>query len=741
MIKLILSLIFLIICCKINPSESFKMITLITGPSSDLGFNNMINQGRISVAKAMSIEDSKIYIVSGRNQTYALLLPLVQNDDIDLVICSSQDHADACKDIATLYIDSPTIKTQFLVRGSGAATKNLIQITYNYASVNYISGMFAGLQTKKNKIGFLSPGAAANNNDSFVYAFWIGAKQVNPDIKFYYYNIGSYLDQDKTIAATQDLIDIYDCDVIADTLDDFSAGNVAIQRGQYALGTNGFPQRDVYGENVIFSYAYNWTKYFLPIAGSVANGTIPGKWYADFNVQDNYNFYNLNFGFEVSNNTKKLLIDKSHELANKTRSKHPYYCNEYMEAYTLKYNLTRQANTVNCISTAAFFSINQPVGDMIYLGNYEIRLSKIELSSSVQKGFSIASGVLIAIVILMMIGIVLFKDTPSIRSASPIFLNFSLIGGIIIYIGIIVWVGPISTHQCNARFWLVTLGFSTLIGSLVVKNFRIWLIFDNPELKAIKITNYQLFPWVGLCLVINIVLMAILTSVGDLKAIDAQGIDSLGKYEYMTICKMNYSGASTLYTILAYFAALLLVGVFVSWKIRIVDIEEFNESKAIANTLYAVSFCLFVIVPLMISPQERQSETIILCVAGLFITTAALLIVFIPKFWRVFIYGKEGTNDMFKQKKSSSVATARAESASKNSSGGVHSGGPKTNRRGNIVSGDFTDDSESSLSEPNKANNPDGTINVTAGAVLAEFTDDTVSEFDENEVVESPSQE
>ncbi|KAM9977665.1 hypothetical protein ACTFIR_011536 [Dictyostelium discoideum] len=742
MIKLILSLIFLIICCNINPSESFKLITLTTGPTSDLGFNNMVNQGRIGVSKAMNIEDSRIFIVSGRNETYALLLPLVQNDDIDLVICSSQDHGDACKEIAAMYIDSPTIKTQFLVRGSGAATKNLIQITYNYASINYISGMFAGLQTVKNKIGFLSPGSAANNNDSFVYAFWIGAKQVNPDVKFYYYNIGSYLDQDKTIAATQDLINIYGCDVIADTLDDFSAGNVAIQNNQYAMGTNGFPQRDVYGENVIFSYAYNWTKYFLPIAGSVANGTVPGKWYADFNKEDNYNFYDLSFGFEVSQNTKDLLIQKSRVLATTPRAGHPYYCNEYIEQYTKKYNLPTQAANSSCVSTAGFFYINQPVGDMIYLGNYNIRLSKIEFSSSVQKGFSIVSGCLIAFVMLMMVGIVYYKDTPSIRSASPIFLNFSLIGGIIIYIGIIIWVGPISTHQCNARFWLVTLGFSTLIGSLVVKNFRIWLIFDNPELKAIKITNYQLFPWVGLCLVINIVLMAILTSVGDLKAIEAQGIDSLGKYEFMTVCKMNSSGASTLYSILAYFAALLLVGVFVSWKIRIVDIEEFNESKAIANTLYAVSFCLFVIVPLMISPQEKQAETIILCVAGLFITTAALLIVFIPKFWRVFLYGKEGTNEMFKQKKSSSVATARAESLSKNSSnGGAHSGGGavKTNRRGNIVSGDFTDDSESSLSEPNKpTKNNDGNVNVTAGAVLAEFTDDTISEFDENEVIEEP---
>ncbi|KAK5580103.1 hypothetical protein RB653_000116 [Dictyostelium firmibasis] len=733
-VKSLLTIIFILLCIIVKNSngeeqfKKFKLITLLAAHVQDLGFNNMVNRGHVEVSKAMNLEDSQTYIVVGYNDTMRVLAPLVAIGDVDFVICSSQDHAQACKELATKYLGS-SIKTQFLVRGSGATTANLITCSYNYASANYISGYFAGLFTKTNKIGFLSPGAIDNNNDSFVYAFWYGAKRANPKISFYYYNIGNYLNPDKTVAATQDLLAM-GCDMVADTLNDFSTGNTLIANNRRtAMGTSGFPQRDVYGEEVIYSYNYNWTKLFYPIAQSVYSGnTNNSYWYGDFNLNDTLSFFGLSFSFTVPNDILLKFQNELNFLKSTPRLTHPYFCNDMMYTYAKKYNLTMSTNDpTHCLSSGAFTKINAPFPGMTWLGNYEIRLTEVRQPRSIQIGISAVSSFFILLVLTMMFLVVKYRENPSIRSASPIFLNFILFGAIIIYIGIILWSSTISSASCNAQFWLVTIGFTTLIGSLVVKNFRIWLIFDNPELKLVTITNLQLVPWVGVCLVINIMLMSILSSVGNLTMIDAQGIDSLGKYEFIKVCKMNSSGASTLYTILAYFAALLLIGVFVSWKIRIVDILEFNESKAIANTLYAISFCLFVIVPLMISPQDKQSEKIILCIAGLFIVTAAVMIIFIPKFYRVYYYGSGGTSDMFyKKKKQSPVATARAESGSKGSSGaGSGAGsGVKTNKRGNLVSGDFSDDTESSLSEPNKP------VKVVEGAVLAEFTDDTISDLD-----------
>ncbi|KAK5584798.1 hypothetical protein RB653_006415 [Dictyostelium firmibasis] len=724
--KFLILISFLLLCinkinCLDGDGNPFRMIMLLSAGVNDLGFNNMMNQGRVGVAKDLNIEDSRLVIVDGLNETIALVEPILQNEDIDFIICSSQGHTAACKYFAQKYLNHPTIKTQFLIRGSGSTTANLIQFNYNFASANYMSGYFAGLYTKSKKIGFLSPGSMAKVNDSWVYAFWLGAKQINPSIEFYYYNIGAFLNPDASEAATNDLLD-RGCDVIGNTLDDFSSGITIMSRGHRTIGTNGFPQKLIYGEKIIYSYAYNWTKLFLPITKSVKSGnTNNTNGYGDFNLDESKNFFNIEYSYGLDNLTLTKMNQQITYLKSNPRATHPYYCNDFLPAYAKKYNFTLSGVNKSCIDHSTFLKINEPFPGMTFLGIYNISLNEVKFSSSIQNGFSIVTGGLIAVTLIMMIGIIKFSKTSSIRSASPIFLNFILVGGIIVYIGIIVWVGPMSTSSCNARLWLVTLGFSTLIGSLVVKNFRIWLIFDNPELKSIKITNYQLFPWVGACLVINIILMSILTSVGDLKQIDAMNIDSLGKYEFMKVCKMNQAGASTLYTILAYFAALLLVGVFVSWKIRIVDIQEFNESGAIANTLYAISFCLFVIVPLMISPQDKQSETIILCTTGLFITTAALLIIFTPKFWRVFRKGSNESEINYGKKKSSSVATARAESGSKGSNSA--SGSKKTNRRGNIVSGDFTDDSESSIGN-DEDKEIDNAANVTSGAVLAEFTDE-----------------
>ncbi|KAF2072689.1 hypothetical protein CYY_005995 [Polysphondylium violaceum] len=693
------------------------MATILSGDPSDMGFNYMVNQGRIETEKYLGIVESKAFENVPEDGAAPIVKQLVQ-EEYDFVVCSSLGFINDCKEAA-----STTNRTVFLIRGSSNPTLSSVYITYNYASCNYISGYFAGLVTKTNMVGFITAGPPTINISN-ANAFFVGARKSNPKVTMLFYTVGEWINSDVTRAATNDLLD-RGCDIIGTTQDDMSAGEEVLAReNTITLGTNGYPQRKVFGEGIQFSYVYNWTKHYSAAAEMVFNKTfasqVPAKlkFYGDFDT----GFITLDYGVFVSDEIKVKVENERNYLASIPRAQHPYICNEYNKYV----NIPNGSITGDCMTTAYFFRLDQPYPGMEYLGKYEIQLVKVDFGKNIQYGFSIVGGCCIFICLLAVIGILKYKDTPSIRSASPIFLIFIICGGIIVYGGIILWVSGNTTQTCNARFWLVSLGFSTLIGSLVVKNFRIWLIFDNPELKTVKITNFQLFPWVGVVVAINILLMAVLTGYGGLRSTDAQNIDNIGKYEYMSICTMDGPGHATLYTLLGYFAALLLVGVFVSWKIRIVDIEEFNESKAIAKTLYAISFCLFIIIPLMTSPQDQKNQTIILAAAGLFIVCSALAILFVPKFWRIKVYGHGGSNEMFTQKKSSNIASSRAESASKNSEGnssGQHKHTTHTTRRG--LQNDFTDDSESSAADV-----PPPKPSLPSGPVLAEFTDDSASDTD-----------
>lgn len=691
------------------------MATILSGDPSDMGFNYMVNQGRIETEKYLGVVESESFENTPEDGAGPIVKRLVE-EKYDFVICSSLGFVADCRAAALTTND-----TVFLIRGSTNPTLSSVYITYNYASCNYISGYFAGLVTKTNLVGFITAGPPTINISN-ANAFFVGARRSNPNVKMLFYTVGEWINSDVSRAASNDLLD-RGCDIIGTTQDDMSSGEEVLNReATITLGTNGYPQRKVFGEKIQFSYVYNWTKHYSAAAEMVYNKTFASqvdaklKFYGDFDT----GFITLDYSVFVDDDTKVKVENERNYLASIPRAQHPYICNEYNKYV----NIPNGSITGDCMTTAYFFRLDQPYPGMEYLGKYEIKLVKVDFGSSIQYGFSIVAAVCIALCLLTIFGILKYKDTPSIRSASPIFLIFIICGGIIVYGGIILWVSDSTLETCNARFWLVSIGFSTLIGSLVVKNFRIWLIFDNPELKTIKITNFQLFPWVAVVIAINILLMGVLTGHGGLRSKDAQNIDNLGKYEYMSVCTMDDSGHATLYTLLGYFAALLLVGVFVSWKIRIVDIEEFNESKAIAKTLYAISFCLFIIIPLMTSPQDQKNQTIILAAAGLFIVCAALAILFVPKFWRIRVYGNSGSNEMFTQKKSSNIASSRAESASKNSENGS---GPKpttTTRRGGLQNNDFTDDSESSAADVL----PPPKQSVQAGPVLAEFTDDSASD-------------
>ncbi|KYR02865.1 G-protein-coupled receptor family 3 [Tieghemostelium lacteum] len=675
-------LILLFINFTNSQSNPIKIAVISTEKPNDLGYNFQVNDAKVAVEKYFNLSNIFYYSAIDKTKSEQFIRDLCE-DGFKIILVPTLDYTTQAKKVATSY---PNV--QFLVRGNNTVTNNVIHVNYNFVGANYITGYFAGLVTKTNVIGYIQPGPKSMNNYPG-HAFYYGAKNANPNVTMYWYTTGSWSNPEVSGGATKKLMEEYNVDIFGQTQDDMTVSITAVDQGHIGMGTNGFDQQKIFGDKISFSYILNWTdcfKDFITNVMAYPDGNWPGRsnGYGNF---DN-TFMPVTFGRKVTPEIKQKVDDHIVYFMNLGLLKAPFYCddaNKYIFSETL-------LNSDGCILPAQFQNMTDPLPGMTWLGNYSIPITLREVPKSFTYGFVIASGVLIFLSLILELIIWLNKNRSVIRSASPVFCELIVLGGIIVYIGIILWTIPPTNALCNARYWLVSIGFTILIGSLVVKNFRIWLIFDNPELKTIKITNYQLFPWVGGLILINVVLMAAVSGAGDLSVIDAMGIDDLGKYEYMQKCQMvnGSKGTIPLYILLGYFAVLLLIGVFVSWKIRIVDIAEFNESKPIANTLYAISFSLFVIVSLVASPQYYIDQQMILCIAGLFMTTAALGIIFIPKLYALATrqQTKNSQSSLYTKKKST-IASART-SNSKNQSDSKDS----QNQNHNPMQSEFTDDSD-----------------------------------------------
>ncbi|KAF2071762.1 hypothetical protein CYY_006928 [Polysphondylium violaceum] len=604
-----------------------KFAVLQNGDSSDLGFNYMVNDGRIYVEDKFNTTSTKsLYDVTEFN-AYDKFVELI-DQGYNLIVASSLEYGNAVYKAAANY---PNVK--FLTRGRGNSTMaNLARISYNVQSADYMAGYFAGMNTNTNIVGIVIPGQSFNtyhHANSFAMGVKAASRYLGKDIKIYCASTNSYNDYDIAVLATQTIL-AKGADILSQIQNDMTVSLTSMNAGNLGIGTNGFLEKRIYGEKVGTSYVINWGRLFYEAANRFVNDnwTVGWSFLGDFNNE----VLNLDtFSFRVP--TDRAALIRAEEKKFKDDSN---YSPQYCEPISCQvFNCTK-----GCASYAEWSTATVFVPNIEYLGQMEIPLTQVEFSNGARITFSVIATLFGTIILLGMLGVCVYRNTLPIRSASPIFCNAIFLGGLFIFAGVAIWITAPTTALCRLRYWMVSLGYTIMLGSMVVKNVRIYMLFNNKELKVLNITNSKLFPYVALALLINIILLIIWTTLGDVSAINRRSIDDIGKYEYLTTCYISDQGNIALYILLVYHGLMLLLGCLVSFKIRTVDIQDFNESKAIASILYAIAFCLFIVIPLLISSQKVFQQVIVLASSFSFTAASGLLILFVPKFIRIFVNNK-----------------------------------------------------------------------------------------------------
>ncbi|EFA85673.1 G-protein-coupled receptor family 3 protein 11 [Heterostelium album PN500] len=607
-----------------------KLAVLLPGMIADLAFNYMVNQGAGKTEQIMKVFNSTVIeSLNNYDDVYSNIETLVDNG-YNYIMTSDLSQQEAAFDAANRW----SVKKQvyFLIRSDGSySSKSTLVSTYDINPVSpfYMLGYIAGLQSAQmtNKIGLVVPGPDTENYYT-ANAFYAGANKANPNAKLYTVSTSSYDDAD-TAGGAIDRLSKLKIDIVSQSQTSNQVCEAFVHNGTFGLGSNGFPYESILGGSVIQSIVMNFETIFSYVGVTIQyQNYTQNDYYLDFNS----GFYTLDrYSFIVDDNFKSMSNAVYNDLRSKNAADHPYLCNP----------LNKPMFGDNCIKFGQMLGMEQLYSQIDDQGYFAMPTTEIYDRKQINSAFVSVSAIQIGVAFIFFVLCIVFKKRLPIQYSNILFCFGLGFGAILVPIGVILF----NTHQkttgiCTSRIWMLSLGYNFLIGLMIIKNTRIYFKFKQLlETRSDEISPIppaQVYSWYTGLLLVNILLLALYTGVGNPSNHDSLGLDGIGKYEYTQNCVNNKAGDNIIYALLVFHGLQLLYGCLISWKTRTIDLEEFEETHEFASAIYLISFTLFIVIPLMAGIENQRSRDAIISSMAVFTTFTTLLIIFGSKMWKIY---------------------------------------------------------------------------------------------------------
>ncbi|KAI9144671.1 periplasmic binding protein-like I [Paraphysoderma sedebokerense] len=187
------------------------------------------------------------------------------------------------------------------------------------------------------------------------------------------------------------------------------------------------------------------------------------------------------------------------------------------------------------------------------------------------------------------------KDTSNVKALSLNFVYLVSVGLIILYGSVFLFVGVPNSAQCVAQVWIPWLGYIIVTSNLAVKVYRIYKIFDNPQMSQRKsLQDKYLLGASSLLIFVEIILLIITTTTDPPTA--KRFVDKSLSVEY-TVCVQN-KPTETVAILLTYNILILFSVLYLAFKTRSV-VSRFRESRWIGYTVQNVLITILVLAPII----------------------------------------------------------------------------------------------------------------------------------------------
>lgn len=533
-------------------------------------------------------------------------------DGVDMFVLTSAGYYE--ETIHRIYEAAPHIPVLSLSGERTASSVNLFPRSYQ---AYYLAGYYCGLTTVTGNVGHLGI-VPIQVSASEVNAFFIGAKTSNPNANVKYGFMDVFFDPVLERVAATHIADNWDIDcAISQSLD---ANTVWASRDIAVVGHTSDMRYQV-GENVHFSTLYQWNNQYYThirnaIVGNFTGGTFVYQGFGDMLV--------LSQSSTLVSSERRIELNQVVSNINNIS----IFCPPFYDRCLNDYEIATLAQVLPSVINPRNFSM------VDFVTSYVVDFHStsgiiISLLASVGIGLAITFAVLTAI----------HSTKRVIIAASPLFCYIVIAGCILAFVSTFFWMGIPTAWSCQLQLWTVSLGYSFAFGSLMIKNARISYLFNKAGLAIVKLDNKDLLlrGWLPVVFV-ELACLTLWVSLDPyLPVIITDSPYLMSTEQYLTCASKQVWGVAVF---LSLKAALLIIGLVISHKIRKVKSKIHNEANSIRLTIYnsVLLFALALFVLLTVPTNVTIGVTII-CIAIILTAYGMLLILFAPKFVRIYKRG------------------------------------------------------------------------------------------------------
>jgi len=270
------------------------------------------------------------------------------------------------------------------------------------------------------------------------------------------------------------------------------------------------------------------------------------------------------------------------------------------------------------------------------------KISKYDIPVAVQ-----APLLAFAAVLLVSLGVLLgyvwyHRESEVIKATSPKFNYCIIVGSIITAVAGVLYLVDLKVDNpamCCFRLYLPTFGVIFMFSPLVVKTYRVYRIFNNPELR--KLTHLKdpiLLKGVAFMLTIQIAftIISIGAALPEPQLVDSKSLSSSSETVRVVECTTS---PYFIVLVLVYLSLLVLYGLYLAVATRNVP-DKYNESRYIAFTITFYLVYGLIIFPLQLLATDPTSLAVLRgfgILLGVAISVGAM---FVPKILNIATGGQ-----------------------------------------------------------------------------------------------------
>ncbi|VDO72059.1 unnamed protein product [Onchocerca flexuosa] len=147
------------------------------------------------------------------------------------------------------------------------------------------------------------------------------------------------------------------------------------------------------------------------------------------------------------------------------------------------------------------------------------------------------------------------------------------------------------TNWSFVKTWVLSLGFTLAFGSMFSKTWRVHLIFKNIRMNKKAIKDYKLFMLVGFIVLIDLISLVLWAYISPFKLhisyLTVFYSDNKMIAPEIELCRSD-NGVIFEAIILGFKGLLMMLGCFLAWETRRVNVPALNDSKYIGMSVYSV---------------------------------------------------------------------------------------------------------------------------------------------------------